>query len=78
MSRPKPGKIHLQKRPTANARPLIQMRTHLPALLASLLLTIAPPSTAEELVVTYMTQVIPATGADDHQKLRVAIYSALE
>lgn len=33
---------------------------------------------AEELVVTYMTQLLPATGADDSSKLRAAIYAALE
>jgi CubicO group peptidase (beta-lactamase class C family) len=32
----------------------------------------------EELVVTYMTQLLPASGADDTQQLRVAIYAALE
>ena len=33
---------------------------------------------AEALVVTYMTQLIPATAADDYAKLRVAIYAAME
>ena len=33
---------------------------------------------SEELVVAYMTQLLPATDADDIAKLRVAIYSALE
>ena len=32
---------------------------------------------AEELVVSYMTQVIPAQGLDDHQRLRALIYQAL-
>ncbi len=32
---------------------------------------------AEELVVSYMTQVIPAQGLDDHQRIRVLIYQAL-
>ena len=31
----------------------------------------------EELVVSYMTQVIPAQGLDDHQRLRALIYQAL-
>ncbi len=31
----------------------------------------------EDLVVTYFTQVIPADGLDDHQKLQALIYSAL-
>jgi CubicO group peptidase (beta-lactamase class C family) len=33
---------------------------------------------SEELVVSYMTQLRPATGADDTAKLRAAIYAALE
>ena len=32
---------------------------------------------AEELVVSYMTQVIPAQGLDDHQRLRALVYQAL-
>lgn len=32
---------------------------------------------AEELVVVYLTQVIPATGLDDHGKLRALVYQAL-
>ena len=32
---------------------------------------------AEELVVSYMTQVIPAQGLDDHQRIRALIYQAL-
>lgn len=32
---------------------------------------------AEELVVVYMTQVIPAGGLDDHAKLRALVYAAL-
>ncbi len=32
---------------------------------------------AEELVVTYFTQVIPASGLDDHAKLRALVYSAI-
>ena len=32
----------------------------------------------EHLVVTYMTQVLPATGLDDHAKLRALIYQALD
>ena len=32
---------------------------------------------AERLVVVYFTQVIPATGLDDHQKLRALVYGAL-
>lgn len=32
----------------------------------------------ENLVVTYMTQVIPAAGLDDHAKLRTLIYQALD
>ena len=31
----------------------------------------------EELVVIYFTQVIPATGLDDHAKLRTMIYSSI-
>ncbi len=31
----------------------------------------------EELVVSYMTQVIPAQGLDDHQRLRALVYQAL-
>ena len=33
---------------------------------------------AEDLVVTYMTQLIPARDADDQTKLRTAIYGAIE
>ena len=33
---------------------------------------------SEQLVVSYMTQLRPATGSDDHAKLRVAIYAAFE
>ena len=33
---------------------------------------------AEELVVVYMTQLIPARGLDDHAKLRALVYQALE
>jgi CubicO group peptidase (beta-lactamase class C family) len=33
---------------------------------------------AEELVVVYFTQVIPARGLDDHAKLRALVYQALE
>ncbi len=32
---------------------------------------------AEELVVSYMTQVIPAQGLDDHQRVRALVYQAL-
>ena len=32
---------------------------------------------AEELVVSYMTQVIPAQGLDDHQRIRALVYQAL-
>lgn len=32
---------------------------------------------AEELVVVYMTQLIPATGVDDYSKLRSGIYQAI-
>ena len=32
---------------------------------------------AERLVVVYFTQVIPASGLDDHQKLRALVYGAL-
>ena len=32
---------------------------------------------SEELVVSYMTQVIPAWGLDDHQRLRALVYQAL-
>lgn len=32
----------------------------------------------ERLVVVYLTQVIPATGLDDHAKLRALVYSAVE
>ena len=32
----------------------------------------------EELVVVYFTQVIPATGLDDHARLRALVYSAIE
>ena len=32
---------------------------------------------SEDLVVVYLTQVIPATGLDDHQKVRALIYQAL-
>ncbi len=32
---------------------------------------------AEELVVVYLTQVLPATGLDDHAKLQVLIYAAI-
>lgn len=32
---------------------------------------------AEELVVSYMTQVLPAQGLDDHQRLRALVYQAL-
>jgi CubicO group peptidase (beta-lactamase class C family) len=32
---------------------------------------------AEDLVVTYFTQVIPATGLDDHTRLRALVYSAI-
>jgi hypothetical protein len=31
----------------------------------------------EELVVVYFTQLIPANGIDDHQKLRALIYQAI-
>lgn len=31
----------------------------------------------EELVVVYLTQVIPASGLDDHQRLRAAVYAAI-
>ena len=31
----------------------------------------------EELMVSYMTQVIPAQGLDDHQRLRALVYQAL-
>jgi CubicO group peptidase (beta-lactamase class C family) len=33
---------------------------------------------SEELVVVYFTQLIPATGVDDHGKLRALVYQALE
>lgn len=33
---------------------------------------------AEDLIVTYFTQVIPANGLDDHGKLRALVYQALE
>ena len=33
---------------------------------------------AERLVVVYFTQVIPASGLDDHQKLRALVYGALQ
>jgi CubicO group peptidase (beta-lactamase class C family) len=33
---------------------------------------------AEGLVVTYFTQVLPATGLDDHAKIRVLIYQAIQ
>ncbi len=32
---------------------------------------------AQELVVVYLTQVIPAAGLDDHAKLRALIYAAI-
>jgi CubicO group peptidase (beta-lactamase class C family) len=32
---------------------------------------------AEELVVVYFTQVIPASGLDDHAKLRAMVYQAI-
>ena len=32
---------------------------------------------AEELVVVYFTQVIPAYGLDDHAKLRALVYQAI-
>ena len=32
---------------------------------------------AEDLVVVYFTQLLPARNVDDHDKLRVAIYQAL-
>ena len=31
----------------------------------------------EELVVLYFTQVIPATGLDDHARLRALVYSSI-
>ena len=37
-----------------------------------------PYDPAEQLVVVYMTQVIPATGLDDYGKLRALIYQALD
>jgi CubicO group peptidase (beta-lactamase class C family) len=33
---------------------------------------------SEQLVVVYFTQLIPATGVDDHGKLRALVYQALE
>jgi hypothetical protein len=32
---------------------------------------------SEELVVVYLTQVIPASGLDDHAKLRALVYAAI-
>ena len=31
----------------------------------------------EDLVVVYFTQVIPATGLDDHARLRALVYSSI-
>jgi len=33
---------------------------------------------AEDLVVTYFTQILPASGLDDHAKIRVLVYQAIE